>query len=231
MLKVISLSLIIYNIYYCFKAFKKHPSFIKHVYFTNLKDYISAFFLVLMAFTLLILCKLIQLPYFLTFSWLNLFGFEGTNLLVFPFLADSSSVQTASKEASSLFLGFLFILIFYVVLISISAFVARNEERVFRSYNLSTKERIKYSFLFGFYHMIVGVPVNVALILTLVGWILSVRYYNAFIKKSIEEKPNEGWINWDAHHYALERSTSLHAKYNFIIITASCLTIAISLFV
>ncbi len=237
MLKLISISLIIYNIYIYFNAFKKNPIFLKKVYFSDLKDYIPAFFMVLMVSSLLFLLKFIKLPSFFSFSWLNLFGVEGMNILVSPFLIDSETAQQKVPVAEHDLLytnmiraiTLLMFVILYLVLIAISGFIARDEERIFRYYYLSKKERIKRSFLFGFAHMIVGVPVYVALILTLIGWIFSVRYFNAFSKKIAEFEYDENFFYYDnAHNHALNRSTSLHAKYNFVIFTICFICLASS---
>lgn len=202
MLKLISISLIIYNIYIYFNAYKRNPSFLRKVYFTNLNDYIPAFFLVVMASSLIFVFKFINLPSFLSFSWLNLFGLEGMNILVSPFLMDSETPQSkVPLTEPNLFLAVIFrgvtillFIVFYLIMIAISAFIARDEERIFRYYYLSKKERIKRSFLFGFAHMVVGVPVYVALILTLIGWIFSLSYYNAFSKKISEFEYDENFF-------------------------------------
>jgi hypothetical protein len=64
--------------------------------------------------------------------------------------------------------------------------------------------------------MIVGVPLFIALILAVVGYIFSIFYVKAFYKAAAVDP-------YSADKVAILASTSVHAKYNFLIITLGSL--------
>jgi hypothetical protein len=91
-------------------------------------------------------------------------------------------------------------------------YLAKGEEKTFRSLIFGTKNRIITSIKFGLVHMIVGVPLFIALILAVAGYIFSIFYVKAFYKAAKVDP-------YTADDVAINVSTSVHAKYNFLIIT------------
>jgi hypothetical protein len=213
---IISFLLLFWTIYNSYTLFKKDPSFIKKIYLTNVVDYFFGaiiFFLVLSV--IIFLPKLSSTPV-LSFSWLNLFDAKGSNLIVQP-------INTSGKDISK-FLAFSYSTVMWLIFTLCLPYLAKVEEEIFREYYFDHKSRIKQSLKFGFIHMIVGVPVFVAIILSIVGWIFSIRYCLSFNKNLKSNSYSE------ACDRALFDSTSLHAKYNFIIITSVYLASIIFLF-
>jgi hypothetical protein len=94
--------------------------------------------------------------------------------------------------------------------------LAKSEEETFRSLVFGTKKRIIASIKFGLVHMIVGVPLIVALVLALVGYIFSIFYVKSF-NKAVMIDP------YTADKVAILSSTSVHTKYNFLVITLGSL--------
>jgi hypothetical protein len=213
-LSIISFLLVSLTFYNGYKFFKQEPKLVKEIYFTKFKDYIWAFLLVVLVFTILIILSNLQLPSFLTFSWLKLLGAEsGTNLISNP------GVSSLSNQT----LQFIGSLVFYSTLIFFLPYLAKIEEIQFRSYKISVKDRIVSSVKFGFIHMIVGIPVFAALILCFIGYCFSEKYVRSFNKAYDKYKST-----YFADEDAIESATSLHAKFNFLIISLVLLSIIIS---
>jgi hypothetical protein len=141
----------------------------------------------------------IGLPKFMTWSWISMLGSDGDpsgNIMAAPF-----------KSGSVTIIG-----IFWLLLTLALPYLAKGEEETFRSLIFGTKKRIITSIKFGLVHMIVGVPLFIALILAVVGYIFSIFYVRAF-NKAAKVDP------YSANKVAILASTSVHAKYNFLIIT------------
>jgi len=194
---VISL-LIVYSLYTSYKELSKDSSLLKYVYFSRPLDYLWAFLLVIFVSTSCFFAFNINLPSFMTWSWTSIFSDDssGGNLIAMPFRSKSIVIVTT----------------FWFLLSLALPHMAKSEEKMFRSLTLSTKHRIISSIKFGLVHMTVGVPLYIALILSVVGYILSIFYVKSFLKnvKIDAETADEKAINV---------STSVHAKYNFLLIT------------
>jgi hypothetical protein len=122
--------------------------------------------------------------------------------------APSGNIMAAPFKSGSV----LVITGFWFLLTLALPYLAKGEEEAFRSLVFGTKKRIITSIKFGLVHMIVGVPLFVALILAVAGYIFSIFYVRAF-KKAAKVDP------YTADEVAILASTSVHAKYNFLIIT------------
>ena len=86
--------------------------------------------------------------------------------------------------------GSLIIVIGFWFLLSLALpYLAKSEEKSFRSLVFGTKNRIITSIKFGLIHMIGGVPLIVALVLSVIGYIYSIFYVTAF-NKAIKVNPN-----------------------------------------
>lgn len=194
-INIVSYLLIGLGIWDSFKMFKKDSGLIKRVYFNDLKDWLWAFLMMLGVVTVIILLSLIDLPQFLKFSWISLISSEvkSQNLITSPALSGSIWI----------------VCIFWVVFTLCLPYLAKIEEIGFRGDATSHKSRIIKSIAFGLVHMIMGIQLYIAIILIFVGYLFSCKYMVGFRRGGNE--------------VGLAASTSLHAKYNFIIITFGCL--------
>jgi membrane protease YdiL (CAAX protease family) len=199
-------------LYNSYKDFRKDSSVLKNAYVKNKIDYLWAFLLVMFVFVAIGVLASIGLPKFMTWSWISMLGSGADtpsgNIMAAPFKSGSVLVIT----------GFWFLLSLAL------PYLAKGEEEAFRSMIFGTKNRIITSIKFGLVHMIVGVPLFVALILAVVGYIFSIFYVKTF-NKAAKVDPHS------ADKVAVLASTSVHAKYNFLIITlGSLLAILVTLF-
>lgn len=207
-LKIITIIFLSLTFYNGISFFKKEPGLLKKIYFGNIKDYFWAFLLFLGVVLLTVPLSFIKLPGVLTFSWLKLIGSKSGNLIVNPGTNTDSSI------------GFLLLVLFYLALIFFLPYLAKLEEMSFRYMKFELKDRVISSIKFGFMHMIVGVPVIAAIILSFIGFIFSIKYVNSFESriKKYEDDPSDNDYRLISDE-AIDDVTSLHTKYNFIIIS------------
>jgi hypothetical protein len=187
-------------LYSSYKDFRKDSSLLKMAYLTRPMDYLWAFLLVMFVFVTVGVLASIGLPKFMTWSWISMLG-SGAD-------APSGNIMAAPFKSGSV----LVIIGFWFLLTLALPYLAKSEEETFRSLIFGTKKRIITSIKFGLVHMIVGVPLFIALILAVVGYIFSIFYVRAF-KKAAKVDP------YSADKVSILASTSVHAKYNFLIIT------------
>jgi hypothetical protein len=186
-------------LYNSYKDFRKDSSVLKMAYVKNKIDYLWAFLLVMFVFVTVGVLASVDLPKFMTWSWISMLGSDG---------APSGNIVAAPFKSGSV----LIISCFWFLLTLALPYLAKGEEETFRSLIFGTKKRIITSIKFGLVHMIVGVPLFIALILAVVGYIFSIFYVRAF-NKAAKVDP------YSANKVAILASTSVHAKYNFLIIT------------
>jgi hypothetical protein len=192
-------------LYSSYKDFRKDSSLLKVSYFTRPMDYLWSFLMVIGVMTSVITLASIGLPKFMTWSWISMLGSEGAD-------APSGNIMAAPfKSGSVLIIGG-----FWLILSLALPYLAKGEEETFRSLVFGTKKRIITSIKFGLVHMIVGVPLFIALILAVVGYIFSIFYVKTFYKAAAVDP-------YSADKVAILASTSVHAKYNFLIITIGSL--------
>jgi hypothetical protein len=192
-------------LYSSYKDFRKDSSLLKMAYFTRPMDYLWSFLMVIGVMTTVITLSSIGLPKFMTWSWISMLGSEGAD-------APSGNIMAAPFKSGSVII----ISIFWLLLTLALPYLAKGEEKVFRSLIFGTKKRIITSIKFGLIHMVVGVPLFIALILAVVGYIFSIFYLKAF-NKAAKVDP------YTADEVAINVSTSVHAKYNFLIVTIGAL--------
>lgn len=193
------------SLYNSYKDFRKDSSVLKNAYVKNKIDYLWAFLLVMFVFVTIGTLASIGLPKFMTWSWISMLGDGGAN-------TPSGNIMAAPFKSGSV----LIITGFWFLLTLALPYLAKGEEEGFRSLVFGTKKRIITSIKFGLVHMIVGVPLFVALILAVAGYIFSIFYVKAF-NKAAKVDP------YSADKVAILASTSVHAKYNFLIITIGSL--------
>ncbi len=192
-------------LYSSYKDFRKDSSLLKMAYFTRSLDYLWSFLMMLGVMTTVITLASVGLPKFMTWSWISMLGSEGVD-------APSGNILAAPFKSGSVII----ICIFWLLLTLALPYLAKGEEKVFRSLVFGTKSRIITSIKFGLIHMVVGVPLFIALILAVVGYIFSIFYVKTF-NKAAKVDP------YTADEVALNVSTSVHAKYNFLIVTIGAL--------
>lgn len=192
-------------LYSSYKDFRKDSSLLKMAYFTRPMDYLWSFLMVIGVMTTVVTLASVGLPKFMTWSWISMLSSDGTD-------AQSGNIMAAPfKSGSVIIIG-----IFWLLLTLALPYLAKGEEQTFRGLIFGTKRRIITSIKFGLVHMIVGVPLFIALILAVVGYIFSIFYVKAF-DKAAKVDP------YTANDVAINVSTSVHAKYNFLIITIGSL--------
>jgi hypothetical protein len=192
-------------IYSSYKDFRKDSSVLKNAYVKNKIDYLWAFLMVVGVMTSVVTLSSIGLPKFMTWSWISIFS-DGSGS------APSGNIMAAPFKSGSV----LIITGFWLLLSLALPYLAKGEEEVFRSLVFGTKKRIITSIKFGLVHMVVGVPLFIALILAVAGYIFSIFYVKAFYKAAAVDP-------YSADKVAILASTSVHAKYNFLIITIGSL--------
>ena len=192
-------------LYSSYKDFRKDSSLLKMVYFTRPMDYLWSFLMVIGVMTTVVTLASVGLPKFMTWSWISMLSGDGTD-------TQSGNIMAAPfRSGSVLIIGG-----FWLLLGLALPYLAKGEEQTFRGLIFGTKKRIITSIKFGLVHMIVGVPLFIALILAVVGYIFSIFYVKAF-NKAAKVDP------YTANEVAINVSTSVHAKYNFLIITLGSL--------
>jgi hypothetical protein len=196
------------TLYTSYKDFKKDSSLLRTVYLTRPLDYLWSLLIVIGVMSAVIAFTSVTLPHFMTWSWYSLLDSNDSrgNIMLAP-LASRSLVIIA---------------IFFLMLSLALPYLAKSEEKMFRSLVFGTRARIIASLKFGLAHMIMGVPLYGALVLSLVGYLFSVFYVKAFVTAS---KINP----YTADEVALNTSTSIHAKYNFIILAIGSLVAMLTL--
>lgn len=179
------------NIYSFYKDRNKYNSTYRVVYFSRLKDWLFA---ILIIFTFIPALILIEpsVPEFLKFGLFSLLEKNGTN-------ANIEIIEQSNKISPYLTITvFIFLLLIFPK-------AAYYEEKKFRHGILKVKDSIKNNIKFGLVHLIVGIPIWVALALSLIGFLLTFRYILEYKKMK-------------SYQLALDASTSLHGKYNTVIL-------------
>ncbi len=179
-------------------VYKHEPTLLKKVYTTNLIDYIFGPLLFLAAFGLILLLTNLNLPKFFTFSLASLLDGKSTSI----------GIASLMLNLDRTFLNLLLLLFISIGLIFCLPAITHIEEFLFRYENLNLKSRILKSFSFGALHFSVGVPVCAVLVLSIVGFIFSIKYVKSYERA---KKNKTKGIYYDT---ALLSSTSLHTKYN-----------------
>lgn len=179
---------------------------IRRIYFTDWLDYLIALGLVIVVILIVFAIIILDLPSFLTFSWITLIDSKQSsgNVLLAPIFQEWLPLAVA----------------FYLVLIAGIPYFSEIEERAFRSKVFTRKARIKKSLVFGLLHMVMGVPFIISIVIGWVSWIYSVRYIKAY-----QTACDNGNSAVFADLYATKRAVSLHSKYNLIVITLAMILV------
>lgn len=143
---------------------------------------------------------LTQLPV-LSFGWWSAVG------------GDGNPVFGSTQRTSGTVLEWLVPLVFIVLLLPALPLFARREEEIFRlgAETWSTPKRIARAFLFGVVHAVIGIPLGVALALSIGGAWFTLAYLRGY---------REG-----GRRSALMESTRAHTAYNAVIVVIVLLTL------
>lgn len=187
------------NIVSAYKERRANNFAYRYVLFSQHKDWIWAFLLL----SAIIIPGTIIEPYvpgFLKWSLFSILGKDGTNANV-EIIGQSAKISPA--------------IVFFIVavLMLILPKAAYWEETKFRhGITKMDRECVKKNIKFGLLHCLVGVPIWIGLLLAIVGLALSVRYIRVY------RKTNSSLT-------ALSSSTSLHGKYNVILVILMTLAV------
>ena len=194
-IKVIGYLLAIMAIRDALKMFRKDKSLLK-LYVSRNWDWLWSFLLVISVFISVGTIISLDPPLWLKFSWIS-------------FISDGQSQNLVTSPMTSGYVPL--VIIFWVLMVFSLPYLAKMEEIMFREGVIDLGDRIKKSIIFGMIHMVMGIPLFVAMLLCITGFIFSIRYCKVYGVLGGEE--------------ALLASTSLHMKYNFILITIGCLSV------
>jgi hypothetical protein len=183
--------LFLFNAIALFRQRKADNLAYKIVYFSRYKDWFLALLIIILVITLLVVVEPF-VPKFLKWGLFSLLGKDGTN-------ANIEIIQQSSKVSSVL------MIVVFSILILLIPKASYWEEIRFR-YNITEfKKSILSNIKFGMAHCLVGVPLWVGMVLILIGFIYTLKYIYEYKKTNDLDS-------------ALESSTSLHGKYNTILV-------------
>jgi len=173
--------------------------------------------LALFLFTMFAAFSFYQIP-FTHWGWYNLISPSGDvgNVGIAPFVEGTKSSYLVLRVVSFFFIALLVLLM---------PFMTAMEEKVFRRWGLGWSTMVKHSLIFGFLHMIVGVPIYIALALSCLGFFLALSYKN--------QVRNNLFVGVELHYAdieALKHTTALHTMHNYWILLPLLIVSFLSLF-
>lgn len=171
------------------------------VYFSRYKDWFLALLIVITVITLLVIAEPF-VPQFLKWGLFSLLGKDGTN-------ANIEIIQQSSKISSAL------MIVVFSILILLIPKASYWEEIRFRHDITEFKKSIFSNIKFGMAHCLVGVPLWIGLVLILIGFIYTLKYIYEYKKSNDLDS-------------ALKASTSLHGKYNTILVVLLIIALLIT---
>ncbi|MHB8698670.1 MAG: hypothetical protein ACYC9J_11695 [Sulfuricaulis sp.] len=107
-----------------------------------------------------------------------------------------------------------FILLFYATLAIVLPLVALKEERIFRAGHHTRGSVVIQAFKFGLSHLVVGIPIVIALVLVVPGVYFSLCYCEAYLNAVLNQVPDQQAIEYGVH-----ASHTVHSIYNLTILT------------
>jgi hypothetical protein len=190
-------------------------NFIIKIYFkSGIFAYLRALSIAVLTMTLGILLY-IYVPEFLRWGWGSLvFGNLG-NVMLQPLNTAYKVSQTVSESQGNNFdFRWIFLVPVWMLFIMALPFWAEVEEKVFRQGVHSWKGITINSIKFGLVHLIMGIPICLALTLSVPGFLFACRYKYAY-HWHLRKFKNEA----KAQEAGVIASTADHAIYNAILIT------------
>ncbi|HEY9598773.1 MAG TPA: hypothetical protein V6D33_14005 [Cyanophyceae cyanobacterium] len=192
-------------------------NFVGAIYFkSGILTYLRALAIVVFTITLGITFYL-NAPEFLKWGWGSLvFGNSG-NVALQPLDTASQVGQKVSELQGNTFdYRWLFMGLVWMTFMLILPFWAEAEEKIFRKGVHSWKGMAINSLKFGLVHLIMGIPICWALMLSIPGFLFACRYKYAY-HRHLNKFKNET----TAQEAGVRASTADHAIYNAILITLS----------
>ena len=183
--------LFLLNIVSLYRQRKKDNISYRIVLFTRHKDWLLAFGLVVAVISLLVLIEP-YIPQFLRFGLFSLLDKGGTN----------ANVEIIKQSSS---ISILLMLVVFAILMLLVPKAAMWEEEKFRYGITELKKSIFTNVKFGMLHCLVGVPIWIGIVLIFIGFAYTLKYLSTYKK-------------YKDHDLAVWSSTSLHGKYNVILI-------------
>ncbi len=157
----------------------------------------------ILVLTATVCAVLMRLPGF-NYGWIDLFFAEGGNMLIRPILEGSNSTNILVR---------IMVPMFFVALAFVLPFLARSEERIFRSGHYEWGAIVKQSVKFGLAHCLAGVPLAAGIALIIPGLFYGFKYKRAFDRC---RRVNMDY--WRAAEEALMLSTTYHTMCNMILV-------------
>lgn len=189
---------------------------IGHVVYQNISNYplvwkIWSRFSLKMLFECALMLSFVVIGYlafshylpFLSWGWMNLVYPNGGNMMITPLLLLTSP--------NDVWPNILLTIVLVVFIVSLP-FMAYMEEVLFRKGHTESKAMIWHSIGFGSIHLIVGVPVSIAILLSFVGLFFASKYVSAY-NKAIGNMTES-----DAEEVGVIHSTTYHTMYNTLAI-------------
>ena len=183
--------LFLMNIIALYRSRKKDNIAYRIVLFSRHTDWIWALLIIVFVITSIFFIEP-YVPQFLKFGLFSLLDKQGTN----------ANVEIINQSSSISPILVVVIFAFFILLLPKAALW---EEERFRHGTIELKKSIFSNVKFGLAHCLIGVPIWIGIILILIGFIYQLKYIHEY------KKANE-------MEMALEASTSLHGKYNLILI-------------
>lgn len=218
------------NAWSLYKARSKNNFVYRIVLFTRHKDWLWSILLIAGMITVGSLVEP-HVPKILKWSVFSILDKDGTNANIA--IVEGFGSAKASASMASLIISKIFLLIIYTIFILILPKAAYWEEKTYRygttEFNTKTVYR---NIKFGLMHCVIGVPIWIGLLLALVGMVLAFRYIKEYrdrarITITTSEYPYKVINSEYPHEMAVLSSTSLHGKYNIILLTLIFLSIIV----
>lgn len=219
------------NAWSLYKDRSKNNFVYRIVLFTRHKDWLWALLLIAGVFTTGALIEP-YVPKALHWSIFSILDKDGANANI-EIMQGFGSAKAATSTASVI-ISRLFLLVIYTILFLIIPKAAFWEEKTFRYGTTSfNKKTIYRNIRFGLLHCLIGVQLWIGLLLALVGMVFAIRYIREYKKRAgftitSSQYPYKE-INTDyPNEIALLSTTSLHGKYNLILITLLFLSLLLT---
>ncbi len=139
----------------------------------------------------------------LKWGWLNLLNENGGSM--------NFIIMNTARDVSSTSFSNAYISVFLLMFILAVPFLSKREEEIFRKGHHTYKEIIGWSFIFGFIHLTLGIPIVLGFSLTLTGLFLSYKYHKSYLLYKNEFREEV------AEEKAILNSTVYHSLYNTVL--------------
>lgn len=192
-------------------------NFVGAIYFqSGILTYLRALGIVVITISLGIIFYL-NVPEFLKWGWGSLVFGDSGNVALQPLDTASQVGQKVSElQGNSFDYRWLFMGLVWMTFMLILPFWAEAEEKIFRKGIHSWKGMAINSLKFGLVHLIMGIPICWALMLSVPGFLFACRYKYAY-HRHLNKFKNE----IHAQDAGVRASTADHTIYNAILITLS----------